>query len=74
MPTHHPIGSCCSRPRFNVVGGLDAHGWPHFRWTRRQMRVRRTCEAAVGALVGRAHKIGCAKVWLAALLKNRGSL
>lgn len=25
MSAHNPIGSCCSRPRFNVVGGIDDH-------------------------------------------------
>ena len=23
MSAHNPIASCCSRPRFNVVGGID---------------------------------------------------
>ena len=23
MPAHNPIGSCCSRPRLNIVGGVD---------------------------------------------------
>jgi hypothetical protein len=25
---HIPIGRCCSRPRFNAVGGFDEHAWP----------------------------------------------
>ena len=28
MPTHNPIGSCCTRPRLNEVGGIDDHGTP----------------------------------------------
>ena len=27
MSAHNPIGSCCSRPRFNVVGGIDDSAW-----------------------------------------------
>ena len=27
MSAHNPIGSCCSRPRFNVVGGVDDSAW-----------------------------------------------
>jgi hypothetical protein len=23
MSAHNPIGSCCTRPRFNAVGGVD---------------------------------------------------
>lgn len=23
MFTHSPVGSCCTRPRFNFVGGID---------------------------------------------------
>ena len=23
MTLHHPIGSCCTRPQFNHVGGID---------------------------------------------------
>ena len=28
MSTHNPIGSCCARPRFNEVGGVDNHARP----------------------------------------------
>ena len=27
MSAHNPIGSCCSRSRFNVVGGVDDRTW-----------------------------------------------
>ena len=27
MSAHNPIGSCCSRPKFNVVGGVDDCAW-----------------------------------------------
>ncbi len=30
MQAHSPIGSCCSRPRFNGVGGVDLETWSHF--------------------------------------------
>ena len=29
MLAHIPIGRCCSRPRFNAVGGLDERVWPY---------------------------------------------
>ena len=29
MVAHIPIGRCCSRPRFNAVGGLDERVWPY---------------------------------------------
>src|SRR5665647_281955 len=29
MVAHIPIGRCCSRPRFNAVGGLDERVWPN---------------------------------------------
>jgi len=28
MSAHNPIGSCCTRPRFNEVGGVDDRGRP----------------------------------------------
>ena len=28
MLAHVPIGRCCSRPRFNAVGGFDERVWP----------------------------------------------
>ena len=28
MLAHIPIGRCCSRPRFNAVGGIDERVWP----------------------------------------------
>jgi hypothetical protein len=28
MLAHIPIGRCCSRPRFNAVGGFDERLWP----------------------------------------------
>jgi hypothetical protein len=27
MSAHPPIGSCCSRPKFNAVSGVDDCGW-----------------------------------------------
>ena len=27
MSAHNSIGSCCSRPRFNAVGGIDDRAW-----------------------------------------------
>lgn len=30
MSAHNPIGSCCSRPRFNAAGGIDDCAW---KWT-----------------------------------------
>ena len=27
MSAHNPIGSCCSRPRLNIVGGVDDRTW-----------------------------------------------
>ncbi len=27
MSAHDPIGSCCSRPRFNSIDGIDDHAW-----------------------------------------------
>ena len=29
MSAHIPIGRCCSRPRFNAVGGFDDRVWPY---------------------------------------------
>ena len=28
MSAHNPIGSCCTRPRFNEVGGVDNRDRP----------------------------------------------
>jgi hypothetical protein len=27
MTAHNPIGRCCSRPRFNVLGEIDERTW-----------------------------------------------
>jgi hypothetical protein len=27
MTAHNPIGRCCSRPRFNALGGIDERTW-----------------------------------------------
>jgi hypothetical protein len=27
MAAHNPIGRCCSRPRFNAIGGIDERTW-----------------------------------------------
>lgn len=27
MSAHNPIASCCSRPQFNAVGGIDDSPW-----------------------------------------------
>jgi len=36
MLAQHPIGSCCSRPRFNTVGGVD-HSTSNDTWNARRL-------------------------------------
>jgi hypothetical protein len=43
MSMHNPIGSCCSRPRFNVIGGIDDRAW--------------TCKLMDNSLVNGARKV-----------------
>jgi len=56
----YPIGSCCSRPRFNFVGGVD-DDWP------RAMR-NGFHRVAFCGLFERARKIGRMVVDLAAVV------
>ncbi len=43
------IGSCCSRPQFNFVGGVDDDAWPCSPGKRWRARLRRLYQAAVRA-------------------------
>ena len=43
MSAHSPIGSCCARPRFCVVGGIDDCAW--------------TCRLNDNSLVNGARKV-----------------
>lgn len=70
MPAHSPIGSCCSRPKFNAVGGVDL---PLPRWTPWPTRISANHETADDTLADRASKAGCAVRWFAAMLLRRGS-
>ncbi len=74
MPTHSPIGSCCSTPRFNGVGGVDFGARTRSRWTPWKTRIPRICNAAAHVLVSRAHWIGSVAVRLSAPLKNKCSI
>lgn len=44
MSEHNPIRSCCTRPRFNAVGGVDDCAL-HYQWNTKR-------------LVDAVHKIG----------------
>ena len=45
MSAHPPIGSCCSRPKFNAVGGIDDSAW--------------TCKLNDNSLVNGVRKLDC---------------
>lgn len=72
MPSHNPIGSCCARPRLNVVGGIDVGRRPlSTPW---RTRLDTICGAAVHALCSCAHMVSYVAVWLTRSAKDRGSL
>lgn len=58
MATHIPIGSCCSRPKFNAVGGVDTFALPRRRRTPCHAGSDGNHRATVFALVGSMHGIG----------------
>lgn len=73
MATHIPIGSCCSRPKFNAVGGVDTFTLPR----RRRISCRAGSDgnhrATVFALVGSMHGIGRVVRRFAAMLVHGSS-
>lgn len=57
MATHSPIGSCCSRPKFNAVGGVDIFTLPRHHRTPCRTGSDGSHRAAGFALVSRMHGI-----------------
>ncbi len=55
MSAHEPIGSCCSRPRLNGVGGTDDHARARKSSVDRLVNsahgIDRTAAVAVGAIL-----------------------
>jgi hypothetical protein len=52
MSTHNPIGSCCTRPRFNAVGGIDDYALS-YQWNTKSLvdSVRKVDRIAVVLVV-----------------------
>ncbi len=71
MPAHSPFGSCCSRPRFNFVGGIDDGASPRAAVQRR--RVDRVPAAVVDAARAARRKVNRIVAALVAALANRGA-
>ena len=55
MSAHTPIGSCCSNPRFNTVGGIDDSAWArklaHNNLVRAMHKITRIILAVAAALI-----------------------
>ena len=53
MSAHNPIGSCCTRPQFNAVGGVDSCPL-HYQWNIKRLidAVHKIDRAAVFASAG----------------------
>jgi hypothetical protein len=53
MSAHNPIGSCCTRPRFNAVGGVDDFAL-NCEWSARRLvdRVRKLDRTIIFAVAG----------------------
>jgi hypothetical protein len=53
MSAHNPIGSCCTRPRFNAVGGVDDFALK-CEWNARRLvdHVRKLDRTTVFAVAG----------------------
>lgn len=71
MLIYSPIGSCCSRPRLNFVGGVDDETRacsPAQPWTARMRGLR---DVVVHAMLGCVRKIGRAFVSRSATPVNK---
>jgi hypothetical protein len=58
MLKHNAIGSCCSRPRFNFVGGVDDEGQTHAARNSRKEWLPALRVLAPFSLLERAAKMG----------------
>ena len=73
MPTHTPIGSCCSRPNFNAVGGDATTTAPLGDIIEWQTWTGESSKTNDDALVDRASKIARAVHWFSSTLLGRSS-
>ena len=72
MLAQHPIGSCCSRPRFNAVGGVD-NSTLNYTWNARRLvngiRTVNGTTAAV-AMISSVAVVAVVFGWVLPLLSN----
>jgi hypothetical protein len=73
MPTHTPIGSCCSRPKFNAVSGNATAPAPLVDFIKWRTWTGESRKANDDALADRASKIARVVHWFGSTLLRRGS-
>jgi hypothetical protein len=68
MFTHNPVGSCCTRPRFNFVGGNDDRAKSYTSSERpifSTRKIQRNVVLAVSVFVALGVAYACAQLLLA---------
>jgi hypothetical protein len=69
MSTHNPVGSCCNRPRFNFVGGIDDRTEPYrlleSRFVHSPRKIGHTVFLGVSIFLALAVAYACAQLLLA---------